>query len=89
MIFVKNFTPAHFQNFKNLPKKTRKSQHFKPYISHFWRFNSLIGNISQVSYISALFTHVRWVNIVCYSQKLNHNISIGPKTDPQSELLPE
>ena len=72
---------------KIYPQKTRKSQHFKSKPSIFGAFIHLIGIISQLSYISAHFTHFQWVNIVLYYQKLNHITSIGPKTHPQSELL--
>ena len=90
MIFVKNFTPAHFQNFENLPQKKRVNRdilNLKPYI--FGVFIHFIGIISQFSNISGHFTHFQWVSIIWYYQKRNHITSIGPKTHPQSEFLPE
>ena len=57
MIFVKKFTPAHFQTFENLPPKTRKLRHFKPWTLHFWRFYSFNWiYISMFIYICSLYT---------------------------------
>ena len=83
------YTSTFSKFWKFTPKKRviRDILNLKPYI--FGVFIHLIRIISQFSYISAHFTHVQWVNIVWYYQKLNHITSIGPKTHPQSELLPE
>ena len=77
--FVWKFTPKKRVN--------RDISNPKPYI--FGVLIHLIGTICQFSYIYAYFTHFQRVNIVWYYQKLNHITSIGPKTHPQSELLPE
>ena len=78
-----------FKILKIYPKKrvNRNILNTKLYI--FGVLIHLFGIISQFSYISAHFTHVQWVNSVWYYQKLNHIASIGPKTHPQNEILPE
>ena len=85
-IVKKNYTSIFSKFGKNYPKKMRKLQHFKPYILGI--SIDLIGIISQFPYISAHFTHFKWVNIVWYYQKLNDITSIGPRTHPQSEFYP-
>ena len=43
MIFVKTFTPTDFPLFRNLPKKSGNSRHFRPKISYFIIFTRRIG----------------------------------------------
>ena len=49
----------------------------------------LYPNFHMYIYIYVHYTHYQWVKHGLILLKLNHITSVRPKTDPQSELLPE